>query len=73
MIIWKLTYRACDEICTQHFLSREAAECVSAQIPNAQDPIVEGVFVHQATGFRSKARAVSYLNQLRPQIDRPQT
>jgi len=64
MIIWKLTYFTCDETCTQHFLSRAAAETVSAQIQDIQEPKVEGIYLDRSTGFGSKARAVYHLNRL---------
>lgn len=74
MIIWRLTFDTCDEVSTQHFLSRQAAEAVRAKIPDIQEPKVEGIYIDRSAGFGSKARAVRWLNQQpAAQTARPQT
>lgn len=73
MIIWRLTYDTCDEVSTQHFLSRGAAEAVMAEIPDIQEPKIDGIYVDRSNGFGSKARAVRWFNQQAAQTARPQT
>lgn len=73
MIIWRLTYDACDETCTQHFLTRDAATAVCKEIPDFQAPEVTGIYISQRTHAGSKLRALRWLNQQEPQTARPRT